>query len=158
MQIQINQRKMISLETELKEAVSKHGASHGPGGADAIVEEILQMKQEARMLAEEMDLIEIDAKKKETVFGENKNYVKELQEQVTEVRTKNEQLKNEEFNLRLQTQQVTAKENELEQIESDCNFIERQIRDTTAAPFARKEGATSLAVRVNELEEKLREK
>jgi len=92
---------MISLETELKEAVSKHGASHGPGGADAIVEEILQMKQEARMLAEEMDLIEIDAKKKETVFGENKNYVKELQEQVTEVRTKNEQLKNEEFNLRL---------------------------------------------------------
>ena len=62
MQIQINQRKTISLETELKELVSKHGTSHGPGGADAMVEEILQMKQEARIVAEEMDRKEIEAK------------------------------------------------------------------------------------------------
>jgi len=53
---------------------------------------------------------------------------------------------------------VTARENQLEQIESDCNNIERQIRDTTCEPFRRKEGAASLAVRVNELEEKLRER
>ena len=42
-QITINQRKVLELEQELKEAVAKNGGSMGQGGADQIRGEILDM-------------------------------------------------------------------------------------------------------------------
>ena len=54
-QITINQRKVLELEGDLKEAITNNGGSMGAGGADQIRTEILDMQSQVRTIEGEME-------------------------------------------------------------------------------------------------------
>mmetsp|Transcript_23985 Transcript_23985/g.29826 ORF Transcript_23985/g.29826 Transcript_23985/m.29826 type:complete len:89 (-) Transcript_23985:74-340(-) len=70
----------------------------------------------------------------------------------------NEKIKQENFKLQLETQQVADIQRELEDTIEARDNIERSIKNVTAEPFLRKDEGNSLAVRVQDLQQRLQEK
>ena len=70
----------------------------------------------------------------------------------------NEKIRQENFRLQLQTQEVTDLEAELQSIQEHRDGIERSIRNVTAEPFMKKDSGQSIAMKVVDLKEKLTEK
>ena len=74
------------------------------------------------------------------------------------VNMENEKIRQENLRLQLQTQEVTDLENELNGIIEHRDGIERSIRNVTAEPFLKKDSGQTIAMKIVDLKEKLREK
>ena len=147
-QVHINQRKEMDLERELKDAITRNGGSMGNDQADQIRNEILDMSRRIRELEGESERIQGDFERNETIFKESKNYVGDVQDKLRQANQENENIRQENFRLQLQTQEVSDIQRELEDTLEARDQIERSIKNVTAEPFLRKDEGNSVAVRI----------
>ena len=89
-QIAINQRKEMTLEKELKEAISRNGGQMGDDQAEQIRNEILDMSRKLREFEAETERMQGDFTRNETIFKESKNYVGDIQEKIRKAHRENE--------------------------------------------------------------------
>ena len=116
------------------------------------------MQGQVRAIDGEMERLSGDFTNNETIFKESKNYVTEMQEKLRNINMQNETIKQENFRLHLQSQEVTDIQRELEDTIEARDKIERAIRNVTAEPFLRKNEGNSVAVRIQDIQQRLMEK
>lgn len=73
--------------------------------------------------------------------------MEQIQADVRAVNEQNEKIRQENFRLQLQTQEVTDIKRELDDAIEARDNIERSIRNVTAEPFLRRDEGNSVAVR-----------
>ena len=81
-----------------------------------------------------------------------------MQMQLRQAEQKNEELKQDNFRLQLETQTVADIQRDLEETLEARDKIERSIRNVTAEPFLQKEDGNTIKVRIEDLRHRLGEK
>lgn len=129
----------------------------GPADANRLRKEIQELSQEQRDIEHEMFMLENDQKQREQMFKDTRSYVAELQQKIRDASAVNERVKQDNFRLQIQTQQVTDFESELKMIERERDDIERSIKSILSEPFMRKNNDKPIMQRIEDLQMQLRE-
>lgn len=92
------------------------------------------------------------------MFNESKAFIKKIADEISEVRSKNQLLQMKNNRLQLVAQQNKALEEQLKDMKSERDLLEKQITTITSEPFFNLGNGQSNLKRIAELEEKLIEK
>ena len=157
-QITLNQKKVLSLENELKTVQANSRGPAGQGGADQLKLEILDMQKEVREIAADLDDLQAKDQTNSTILKESHNYITELEQQKREVVQKNQDLQVRLGDLNARMNYETERELELEALQRNCADLEATIRATTAEPFLRKaDGHADIQTRIMDKRVRLRD-
>jgi hypothetical protein len=104
-----------------------------------------------------MFMLENDQKQREQMFKDTRTYVTDIQQKIRDANAINERIKQENFRLQIQTQQVTDFESELKMIEQERDNIERSIKSILSEPFMKKNNEKPIMKRIEDLQMQLRD-
>ena len=102
-------------------------------------------------------MLENDQKQREQMFKDTRTYVTDIQQKIRDANAINERIKQENFRLQIQTQQVTDFESELKMIEQERDNIERSIKSILSEPFMKKNNEKPIMQRIEDLQMQLRD-